>query len=225
LSDRWKNYFDSHGAFGTNWLTTAVPHWSFHETLYGMIQKHSPANARILGVGSGPGWSEFYLSALGYQVTGVDNEPTLVDLANNRSKILGVPANFETADAFDLSKFHSKFDLAFSCGVLEHFDREVTVQLLQEQALCAKKVLIQIPAIYTKYTGEITDERIYSINQLAQIVEDAGLKVVEKFGYGDLTATRTHVLLRRLLPRAIWRMAQNMGYAYSLAVIGERPDH
>lgn len=139
--------------------------------------------------------------------------------------MLGVPANFETADAFDLSKFHSKFDLAFSCGVLEHFDREVTVQLLQEQAFCAKKVLIQIPAIYTKYTGEITDERIYSINQLAKIVEDAGLKVVEKFGYGDLTATRTHVLLRRLLPRAIWRMAQNMGYAYSLAVIGERPDH
>ena len=108
--------------------------------------------------------------------------------------------------------------------MLEHFDRQVTVNFLTEQALCAYKVLIQIPAIYTKYTGEITDERIYSINQLAKIVEDAGLRVVEKFGYGDLTATRTQVLLRRLLPRAIWRVAQNMGYAYCLAVIGERVD-
>jgi SAM-dependent methyltransferase len=224
VSDRWKNYFDSHGAFGQNWLETAVPHWGFHEILYGMIAQHCPKNARILGVGSGPGWSEFYLSALGYEVTGIDNEPALVDLARKRANLLGVIAKFEVADAFDLSPFHLKFDLAFSCGVLEHFDRDVTVKLLQEQARCAKKVLIQIPAIYTKYTGTITDERIYTINQLAQIVEDAGLRVVAKFGYGDLTATPMQVFIRRILPRAIWRIAQNKGFAYSIAVVGERID-
>ena len=190
-----------------------------------MLAKHVPTNGKVLGVGSGPGWSEFYLSCHGYETVGIDNEPTLVELANKRAKTLDVSARFEIADAFDLSRFHSQFDMAFSCGVLEHFDREVTVRLLKEQALCAKKVLIQIPAVYTKYTGEITDERIYSINQLAKIVEDAGLRVVEKFGYGDLTATRMQIILRRILPRALWRIAQNMGYAYSLAVIGERVEH
>jgi SAM-dependent methyltransferase len=223
VSDRWKSYFDSHGAFGENWLETAVPHWGFHETLYGMIAQHSSKNARILGVGSGPGWSEFYLSSIGYQVTGIDNEPALIELARKRANLLGVHANFEVADAFDLSTYYSKFDLAFSCGVLEHFDRNVTVELLKEQAKCASKVLIQIPAIHTKYTGTITDERIYSINQLAKIVEDAGLRVVAKFGYGDLTATPIQLFIRRILPRALWRIAQNKGFAYSIAIIGENP--
>jgi len=221
LSERWKNYFDSHGAFDQNWLGTAVAHWGFHETLYGMIARHCPAPARILNVGSGPGWSELYLASIGYDVTGIDNEPSLVALARERASLIGVPAKFEVADAFDLSAFESKFDLVFSCGVLEHFDRDVTVKLLREQAKCAKKVLIQIPACYTAYTGEITDERIYSINELSKIVEDAGLRVVSKFGYGDLAFTPMQIFLRRILPRVAWRIAQNKGFAYSLAVIGE----
>lgn len=221
MSERWKNYFDSHGAFDQNWLGTAVAHWGFHETLYGMIARHCPAPARILNVGSGPGWSELYLASIGYDVTGIDNEPALVELARERASLIGVPAKFEVADAFDLSDFESKFDLVFSCGVLEHFDRDVTVKLLQEQAKCAAKVLIQIPSSYTSYTGEITDERIYTISQLSNIVEDAGLQVVSKFGYGDLAATPMHIVLRRILPRAIWRVAQNRGFAFSIAVIGD----
>lgn len=220
MTERWKKYFDSHGAFDPKWLGSAVSHWNFHETLYGMIARHCPAPARIIDIGSGPGWSDFYLSSLGYAVTGIDNEPALVELASQHAERLGVDTRFEVADAFDLSAFYGRFDLAFSCGVLEHFDRDVTVKLLQEQARCAKKVLIQIPTKYTAYTGEITDERIYRIGELARIVTDAGLKVEAKFGYGDLSATPAQAVLRRALPRAAWRLMQNAGYAYSIAVLG-----
>lgn len=222
MSERWQSYFKKHGAFEKNWLVTAVAHWGFHETLYGMIARHCPKPARILNVGSGPGWSELYLASAGYDVTGIDNEPSLVDLARERAAILGVPAKFEVADAFDLASFESKFDLVFSCGVLEHFDREETVSLLREQARCAPYVIIEIPTKYTVYSGGITDERIYTVKQLAKIVEDAGLKVVAKFGYGDLAATPIHLLLRRLLPRVALRFLQNRGYAYSIAVIGSQ---
>ena len=224
MTERWKKYFDGHGAFNRDWLKSAVPHWGFHETLYGMIIKHCPKPSRILDVGCGPGWSNFYLSSLGHYVTGVDNEPELVSMGKERAELLGLTTKFELADAFDLSAYHGKFDLAFSCGVLEHFDRDITIQLLKEQALCAKKVLIEIPTKYTAYAGGITDERLYSVNELARIVEEAGLKVEEKFGYGDLNATRTHILLRRILPRFVWRLLQNRGYAYSIAVIGSRID-
>lgn len=220
MSERWRQYFNSHGAFEPGWLGTAVSHWGFHETLYGMIARHCPAPAKILDIGSGPGWSDFYLSSRGYEVTGIDNEPSLVELANLQAERLGVNAHFEVADAFDLSKYYGQFDLAFSCGVLEHFDRDVTVQLLQEQARCAQKVLIQIPTRYTSYTGKITDERIYSLHELARIVEDAGLRVEIRFGYGELGATSLHMMLRLALPRAAWRFLQNQGYAYSIAVIG-----
>lgn len=222
MTERWKSYFDSHGAFDPAWLKAAVEHWGFHETLYGMIARHCAPPARLLDVGSGPGWSDFYLGALGYQVTGIDNEPSLVELAAQRAERINVPTKFEVADAFDLTKYHGKFDLVFSNGVLEHFDRDVTVKLLGEQAKCAPKVLIQIPTKHTAQSDGITDERIYTINELAKMVEDAGMRVEARFGYGDLASTTTNLLLRRALPRAAWRWLQNRGYAYCIAVVGAK---
>lgn len=222
MSDRWHGYFDKQGAFDRVWLKTAATHWGFHEILYGMIQRYRPPPARILDIGSGPGWSDLYLASAGYDVTGVDNDARLVKSASDLAKRLGIPAEFVQADASDLRAFYGRFDLAYSCGVLEHFDREVTVNLLREQAKCASHVLIQIPSRYTAYTGQITDERIYTIRELRRIVEDAGMRVVAAFGYGDVTVTPIQIWVRRLLPRGVWRWLQNRGFAYSMAVLGER---
>jgi len=222
MTDRWLEYFNRQGAQGAAWLKAAVTHWGFHEILYGMIQRHCPPPARILDVGCGPGWSDLYLASCGYRVTGVDNEPRLIEKARDLQDRLGVPAEFEPADAFDLTRFHDRFDLVYSCGVLEHFDRAVTIELLREQAKCAPRVLIQIPTRYTALTGEITDERIYTIGELKRIVHEAGLRVVTAFGYGEVTVTPAQIWLRRLLPRMVWRWLQNQGYAYSIAVLGER---
>ena len=221
MSERWKNYFIQQKAFGGKWLATAVSHWGFHEHLYGMIQKYCPSGASILDVGCGPGWSVFYLSSLGYKVTGVDNEQILIDLACKQNNQLGTDADFVVADAFDLSALNKKFHLAFSCGVLEHFEKEVTTQLLKEQAKYSDYVLIQIPTKYTKYAGGITDERIYTVHELAEIVRDAGMEVVAKFGYGDVCATKFHIFIRRILPRFMYRIMQNFGFAFAIAVIGK----
>jgi len=220
MSERWKAYFDSHKAFDPNWLQSAVSHWGFHETLYGNILRYCPAGGRVLDIGCGPGWSTMYLASKGFVPLGVDNERALVELASERASRLESPASFEVADAFDLSAYHGKFDLAFSCGVLEHFDKETTIQLMAEQAKCAKFVIIQIPTRYTAYAGGITDERIYSVGELAKIVRDAGLFVESTFGYGELNATPIHTFLRLSLPRALWRFAQNAGYAYAIAAVG-----
>jgi SAM-dependent methyltransferase len=222
MTDRWVDYFERQGGLDSDWLATAITHWGFHKILYGMIRRHCSPPARILDVGCGPGWSDMYLASVGYSVTGIDNEPRLVQHARDVAARSFVPAVFERADAFDLDAFHGHFDLVYSCGVLEHFDREVTVELLREQAKCAPQVLIQIPTKYTALTGEITDERIYSMVELKEIVRDAGLVIEAAFGYGDITVTPMQIWLRRLLPRAIWRWLQNQGYAYSIAVLGVR---
>ncbi len=106
MSDRWLEYFHRHGALDVGWLKAAVTHWGFHEILYGMIQRHCSLPARILDVGCGPGWSDLYLSSVGYEVTGVDNEVRLIELARDLAERLGVPARFEKGDAFDLSPYH-----------------------------------------------------------------------------------------------------------------------
>jgi len=222
LTDRWVGYFERQGGLDARWLKAAVTHWGFHEILYGMIERHCPPPARILDVGCGPGWSDIYLSSAGYDVTGVDHEPRLVAHARDLAVRMRVSAAFEQADAFDLEPYHDRFDLVYSCGVLEHFDREVTIRLLAEQARCAPRVLIQIPTRHTALTGEITDERIYTVAELKRIVREAGLGVVAAFGYGDVTVTSGQNWLRRVLPRMAWRWLQDRGYAFSIAVLGER---
>ena len=187
-----------------------------------MIARHLPPPAHILDIGCGPGFSVLNLQSAGYEVTGVDNDIKIVGLAREIAARFGLLAHFEQADAFDLSSFHGKFNLVYACGVLEHFDRDVTVSLLKEQAKCAPRVLIEIPTRYTAYTGSMSDERIYTIRELRRIVEDAGMRVTAAFGYGDVTATSAHIWLRRLLPRGAWRWLQNQGFAYSIAVLGER---
>lgn len=220
MTERWREFFSNHNAFEADWLKPAIQHWGFHEALYGNIVRECNPPAKILDVGCGPGWSSIYLASLGYDVIGIDNEESLVSLAQSNAKCLGSKAKFIQGDAFDLSSLGQRFDLAYSCGVLEHFDREVTIQLLREQAKYADRVLIQIPSKFTSYTGQITDERIYSIRELRNLVQDAGLMIKRSFGYGELNATRLHALLRQALPRALWRALQNAGYCYSLAVIG-----
>lgn len=222
MSDRWWEYFSGHMAGDKHWLRGAISHWQFFQTFYGVLLTRYPTGTRILDVGCGPGYSDLYLAANGYRVTGVDNDERIVQLASELSARLGVEVDYRRADAFDLSRFHGSFDVVYSVGVLEHFDREVTIQLLKEQARCAHDVLICIPTRYTRYSDGITDERIYRIAQLRQIVNDAGLNVTTSFGFGDVSVTRSQIWLKRILPHAMYRIIQNNGYGFNIAVIGSR---
>jgi SAM-dependent methyltransferase len=221
MTERWNQYFASKGAFGREWLSNAVAHWSFSERLHGKITRYLPHNGRVLDIGCGPGYSDLWLASKGYNVVGVDSDHGLVDLARRCSDRLGLEAAFHVGDAFDLKDYHGSFDLAYSVGVLEHFDRDVTVSLLREQARCAKYVLIAIPTPWTRYAAKVTDERFYSVMQLRSMVSDAGMEPIAAFGYGDLCATTAQLALYYALPRAFLRAIQNFGFAYTIAVVGK----
>ena len=224
MSERWQQYFDQHGAFDSKWLESAVSHWGFNLFLYRMIQKHYPPPARILDIGCGPGWSDVLLGSMGYEVTGLDNDEVIIASAstlNERMSVNGL-ACFVQGDAFNLEPWYGAFDLVFSCGVLEHFDRETTVRLLREQAKCAPSVLIQVPTKYSALYIGATDERFYTIRELQTIVREAELRVKCAFGYGEIAVTLKQKVLKYLLPYGAWRWLQNRGYCFGIAVLGAR---
>ena len=55
-----------------------------------------PPGARILDVGCGPGWLCEYFARLGYQVTGIDISPDLIEMARERLSKLPYGADQET---------------------------------------------------------------------------------------------------------------------------------
>ena len=183
MSDRWWEYFESNLS-NRHWLKEAVSQFQFMQPLYGMIQRYVPSNGKILDIGCGLGFNDLYLTSLGYQTTGIDNDTRIVEAAKKNAQTMELATEFKLGDAFDLKGEKDEYDLAYSIGVLEHFDREVTIDLLKEQSRCAEHVLICIPTKYTAYAAPITDERIYTIRELESIVKDAGLTVVSSFGFG-----------------------------------------
>jgi len=177
--------------------------WRFEEPLYQEIARSVPDGGKVLEVGSGSGANLVLLAARGFQVAGVEYRPRVVEAARDLASSLKVEVPYDVADAFDLTSYRG-FDLAFSVGMIEHWPREDAVRALHEQAKAARVVVVNVPTRYTRYTGEITDERFYSRRQLREIMREAGLSTVRSLAYGDVPNFAGRVC-RLLLPGLIYR--------------------
>ncbi len=143
---------------------------------------------KLLEIGCGPGKYVAMLNALGYQVTGVDphefsswdllRKETSAQLINNvRAENLPFPDN--------------SFDHAVCLGALLYFDEP-------EQALRqARRVLkpsgriivrtVNKTNLYTLRTGRKLDpasKNLYTLSELAALIEKCGFDVTKKFSYG-----------------------------------------
>jgi SAM-dependent methyltransferase len=222
MTERWQNFFKNENNKFDSLLSMAAHHWNYHNPLYYRIKNILKKPSRILDVGCGLGLSAVYLSAQGHTVTAIDNDKEILKNAQNNAQYFQSEVKFEQADAHDLSKYYNGFDLSFSNGVLEHFKRGETITLLKEQVKCAEFVICIVPTKFTKYAGEITDERIYSSRQLAGLFRSAGMDVVESFGYGDIFAP-AHIWIKRILPYGLYRILQDkFTYAMETACAGKK---
>ena len=93
-----------------------------------------PAGAKILDVGCGSGWLSEYLARLGYQVTGVDISPDLVEIAGERlSRLQSHSSDSEPlkckfiAHDIESEPMEAEFDVAICYDSLHHFEDERAV--------------------------------------------------------------------------------------------------
>ena len=222
MTTRWREYIEKGIRDAGGPVPFGLNQWAALFPIFLTISQALRSGSKILDVGCGAGIFTAMLAHHGYQVTGVDQDPEIVNLAKEMVEYFRSPAQIEQASAGDLSRYHGTLDLVFSLGVLEHFDREETVRLIQEQARCAKLVLVAVPTQYTRYTGPVTDERLYRRGQLETIVRDAGLAVRCSYVYGEVP-TRLARNLERFLPRpAHIRLKNVLTYGMGLMVLGER---
>jgi|SRR6266542_280223 len=203
-------------------LRFAIDQWMFLFPLYLAIRGAVAEGARVLDVGCGAGAFTSLLTTYGFAAVGVDQDSKVVEMARQVGRTLGGSATFEQADAFDLSRFYNQFDFVYSIGVVEHFDRDVTVRLIREHAKCAPSVLIAIPTRYTRYAATVTDERLYELGDLQAMMRNAGLSVTYSFVYGDVPTLLARNLERLLPPAAYRQLKRTCSYAMGIGCIGGR---
>jgi 2-polyprenyl-3-methyl-5-hydroxy-6-metoxy-1,4-benzoquinol methylase/glycosyltransferase involved in cell wall biosynthesis len=93
-----------------------------------------PAGSRVLDVGCGSGWLSEYFARLGYDVTGIDISPDLVEMSRERVARVAYGADHETplrcefrVHDIEQAPLEEKFDAVVCYDSLHHFEDERAV--------------------------------------------------------------------------------------------------
>jgi ubiquinone/menaquinone biosynthesis C-methylase UbiE len=115
---------------------------------------------KILEIGFGSGLSSAYLQKIGKKVVAIDRDKTLVLYALKRFHQLGLSVPVLLSDAFNLPFNDYAFDVILHEGLLEHFDREDRVRMLNEHLRVAKCVVVDVPTAKAFHGKAPYDERL-----------------------------------------------------------------
>jgi hypothetical protein len=225
LSDRWTQYAQRHLVPGI--ARTAYNTWLSHSVSLGYLLAWKPPPARFLSIGCGAGFFDVLVAAYGYEVTSVDNDPAVLEVAKRIARCFDVRLELQQAYAFDLKEHHDRYDVAFSAGLVEHWHGARTVELIREHSRCAPLVQVEVPTAHTLRIDAVPevveDMHLHTTRDFRARVIAAGLHPLKLYPIGS-GPTRRREILESLLPPAFFRRLQLLtNYAMGIGCIARRP--
>lgn len=156
--------------------------------LINLIRKYAKNN--IIECGSGTAVVSIYLATLGYHVTAVDIEDEVLKLSKNLANGYYSTLNDNHYDIdfckktiFNLDYKEDFFDVAFSNGVLEHFQDNEIIDIIKEQLKIAKITIVGIPTKYfASKEAKYGNERVLKLSYWRKLIKKAGGNIIEETG-------------------------------------------
>ena len=91
------------------------------DVLAGLVETRKVKPCKTIDLGCGTGNYSIYLASVGFDVTGIDNSPTAIKIAQENAKKKGIKCNFLVANALgNLDEVKVKFDFAYDWELLQH---------------------------------------------------------------------------------------------------------
>lgn len=153
--------------------------------LINLIKKYSP-NKKIMEAGTGTGIISTYMSSIGYDVTEVDIDEKIQDLAKKIANeyIKDSKPNFVIKNILELDYKNNYFDVIFSNGVLEHFCDEDIIKTLTLQLEQSNVVIVGIPTNFFNDDEALHgDERFLPIDKWRILIEESNGIIIEEASY------------------------------------------
>ncbi len=165
-----------------------------HSHLFEEILKENPVKTLEVGIGNGS--MSIFLSHLGFEATGIDNNIEIIKKAKQTNENFKGHAEFISCDAFNLEKLESEFDVVFSQGFFEHFaDEEIRI-LIHKQLEVGKIVLFSVPSNYYPEL-DLGNERLLSKEDWHKILEGFNVEYVEYYGE-NIIPLNLHYLIKNI---------------------------
>lgn len=151
-------------------------------------------NKEICELGCGSGYSSLLMAQKGAKVTLVDFSHNALNYSKELCSYMKIDidkVNFIKEDGFRLNKKIGKFDVVWNCGVIEHYEHDAAVNLIEKIASHTKvggKVMITLPnllspqLIYKMIQEGKGSEIFFSHRMLKRYMEESGLTDVEVRG-------------------------------------------
>ncbi len=130
----------------------------------------SRAKGRVLEVGTGTGGMSVFLAWLGLDITSIDTNPKVIEVAKQTAEKLNARVVFKVADTFALPYPNQSFDVLFHQGLLEHFKDQDIHKILGEQLRVAKQVVISVPN-HRYPRRDFGNERLMDKNKWEKILD------------------------------------------------------
>ena len=112
---------------------------------------------KVLDVGCGTGEHTIYLSALGYDVHGLDSSPRAVEQARANAAARNVEVHFQVADALALGD-DTTYDTVIDSALFHIFDADDRVRYVRSlHSACRPDALVHVLALSD--TGPASDRR------------------------------------------------------------------
>jgi len=151
---------------------------SRHRFLFSQILRTNPKKVVEVGIGSGS--MSIFLSHLGIDVVGIDNNPTILKMAQENAKKLNADVKFILTDVLKPLPLKNEFDISFSQGVAEHFTDQQARTFIKNQLDISKRVIISLPNKY--YYKSFGDERLLGIDEWKKILRMFNISKICYYG-------------------------------------------
>jgi len=91
------------------------------DVLVDLVESGKVKSCKAIDLGCGTGNYSIYLASVGFDVTGIDNSPTAIKIAQENAKKKGIKCNFLVANVLgNLNEVKCKFEFAFDWELLHH---------------------------------------------------------------------------------------------------------
>jgi len=178
-----------------------------------LLQKEKiTTNTRLLDVGCGTGQTaEYIMSKYGCHVTGIDNHPIMINKANKRKVLSGLPITYQIGNIEKLN-LHNKYDLIIAESVLSFTDIKLSVSELY-RLLEPGGILL---AIEMTDVGLKEDEKnyikdFYGVHEISQ--ETEWIELFERSGFNNVVSTFNY----RSLKQTTSNVDDNTGTEFQLS--------